>query len=141
MSLTRNINMAIVGSRKFIDYELMKDTFTKLVREKCWDDMQITVISGGAKGADTLAERLADDFKLNKNIMLADWNNMNVPGVRAKTNQWGKEYNANAGHDRNKKMAEAADVVLAFWDGTSPGTKSMIKTSEKLGKIVHVEKV
>lgn len=133
--------MAIVGSRKFTDYGRMKDTFIKFVRDKCWDSMKITVISGGAKGADTLAERLADDLKLDKNIMMADWNNMNVPGVRVKTNQWGKEYNANAGHNRNKKMAEAADVVVAFWDGTSPGTKSMIKISEKLGKIVQVEKI
>lgn len=39
---------------------------------------------------------------------------------------------------RNKAMAEAAYVLVAFWDGKSRGTGNMINTMKKLGKPVKI---
>jgi hypothetical protein len=39
---------------------------------------------------------------------------------------WNK-FGKSAGHVRNQAMADYADILLAFWDGKSTGTKSMIK--------------
>ena len=41
---------------------------------------------------------------------------------------------------RNREMAEEADVLLAFWDQKSPGTKHMVETMKKMEKPVHVIK-
>jgi formate-dependent nitrite reductase cytochrome c552 subunit len=39
---------------------------------------------------------------------------------------------------RNHQMAEAGDVLVACWDGQSPGTAHMIQCMEQLGKPVIV---
>jgi hypothetical protein len=45
-----------------------------------------------------------------------------------------------AGVIRNKQMAEYGDMLIAFWDGESKGTKNMIDTSKKLGLLVYVHR-
>ena len=35
---------------------------------------------------------------------------------------------------RNKTIVEYADKIVAFWDGKSKGTLSVIKYAEKMGK-------
>ena len=47
--------------------------------------------------------------------------------------EW-KKYGRAAGPVRNKEMVNSADLVIAFWDGKSKGTKSLIKYAEKIGK-------
>jgi hypothetical protein len=39
---------------------------------------------------------------------------------------------------RNQDIVNAADKVVAFWDGVSKGTKNTIDTAKKLGKEVTV---
>jgi predicted Rossmann fold nucleotide-binding protein DprA/Smf involved in DNA uptake len=59
------MKVAVIGGRDFKDYELVKKTLSKLT---------ITVIvSGGALGADLLAERYADENNIPKKIFLPDW--------------------------------------------------------------------
>lgn len=36
-------------------------------------------------------------------------------------------------HERNNRMLDDADEVLAFWDGESPGTKSVIRKARERG--------
>ena len=43
-----------------------------------------------------------------------------------------------AGPIRNRQMAENADVLVAFWDGKSRGTRSMITEALNHGLEVHV---
>lgn len=50
---------------------------------------------------------------------------------------WSKNGKA-AGPMRNRKMAEYADALIAFWDGKSHGTKNMIKEAEKRGLMIRV---
>ena len=38
----------------------------------------------------------------------------------------------------SREMGDYADGLIAFWNGTSPGTKDMIDYMEKLGKLCIV---
>ena len=42
---------------------------------------------------------------------------------------------------RNKLIVDSADFVLAFWDGKSKGTKSVIEYCKKQGKPYEVRLV
>ena len=57
----------IAGSRNFNNYALLKSELDKLFNEP------FIIVSGGAKGADTLGERFADEFNIKKNIILPNW--------------------------------------------------------------------
>ncbi|ODU53095.1 MAG: hypothetical protein ABS98_01920 [Lysobacteraceae bacterium SCN 69-48] len=87
------------------------------------------IVSGGADGADTLGERYA----------MARWSGRVVPFLRYPA-EW-KRYAKAAGHVRNKQMAWAASHLVAFWDGRSPGTKSMIELAEADGLVTRVVRV
>ena len=108
------MKLAIVGSRDFNDYEFLKKKVDELRKQYDIDE----IVSGGARGADSLAERYANEHNLKLKIFPADW----------------KKYGKSAGYIRNKQIWEYADIGIAFWDGKSPGTKHSIKLSDKLNK-------
>lgn len=100
----------IAGSREFNDISLFSTYLNNyLVEHKLTDYSKIQLISGGARGADTLAEKFAKTNNINIQIFKPDW------GI-------GKH----AGILRNKEMSENCDLALIFWDGESKGTKNMI---------------
>ena len=101
------MKIAIVGGRDFNDYELLC-MWACTIDE--FSPMPHTIVSGGAKGADTLGAKFADDNKLSKEIFLPNW----------------KELGKSAGFIRNQQIVDACDIVLAFWDGKSKGTKDTI---------------
>jgi hypothetical protein len=88
------------------------------------------VICGLAAGADILGKEWAENNGIPVKEFPAEWDRIDVPGAIVKYRS-GKSYNARAGHDRNAKMAEYADALIALWDGRSPGTKGMIKEADK----------
>ena len=45
---------------------------------------------------------------------------------------------ARAGQERNQRLIDHADVVVAFWDGVSTGTRSTVDRALDSGKEVHV---
>lgn len=118
MCNNRHMNVIIAGSRDFHNY----DTLLEAIVE-CQFPIS-TVISGGAKGADALGERYADEMNLNLKIFRADW----------------EKNGRAAGPIRNRKMAENAEALIALWDGKSRGTKNMIETATKLGLLVYVKR-
>jgi len=85
------------------DYKLLAYTLNDLINIPT----DVTIVSGGARGADTLAENYAKMIGVNTIIFKADW----------------KKYGRAAGMIRNKDIIAQADVVVAFWDGKSKGTK------------------
>lgn len=106
----------VCGGRDFEDWDLFDDTLCKLDDIFGFD----TVISGGAKGADTLAIRWAtkeeyEDLKLE--VYPADWIN----------------HRKAAGPIRNQQMLDEGepDLVVAFPGGT--GTADMIRRAKKAG--------
>lgn len=80
------------------------------------------IISGGAKGVDTLAEQYADKHKISKSIFRPRYD----------------LYKRGAPIKRNDKMVDMCDKVIAFWDGKSKGTKHTIDYARKKGKDVDV---
>ena len=110
------IRLIIAGGRDFDDWTLLRHTVDRLLRER----VAITIIAGGARGADALAARYAKARRLHLVEMPA---RLEAVGRRA-------------GFVRNEEMARVADGLVAFWDGVSPGTGHMIATMQALGKRV-----
>lgn len=84
--------------------------------------MHIAIVSGMARGADLLGRALALEHGAKVYEFPADWD----------------RYGKSAGFKRNEQMAQFADALLAFWDGSSRGTAHMIETMRKAGKPVQV---
>lgn len=116
------MRVLICGSRHFNDYERFKKEVMNAL--PVGDYIGSTVISGHAKGADTLGEQFARDMGLQLQTFPADWN---VHG-RA------------AGPIRNTQMLQQGkpDIVIAFLAENSRGTKNMINQAEKAGVPVKV---
>jgi predicted Rossmann fold nucleotide-binding protein DprA/Smf involved in DNA uptake len=115
------VSVAVVGSRGFCNYRLLCEKLDEL-RES------VTVkrlVSGGAIGADRLAERYAAENDLPILVLKPNW--------RPKG-----EYVRSAGIQRNRDIVAQADVVVAFWDNHSPGTRSTIQIARDTHKDVRV---
>lgn len=106
---------AIVGTRTFGDYEKLCNTIGHI------QDME-HIVSGGATGTDSLAERYCREHNIPITIIRPEWS----------------KYGKSAGPIRNRLIVEASDVVVAFWDYKSPGTKSTIRICEELNKPYYV---
>ena len=128
------MKIIIAGSRNILDYEVV----IKAVKES---NMEITeIVSGTAKGVDSLGEKYASDNNIPCSRFKAKWNDINVSGAVIKNNQYGA-YNVKAGANRNEEMGEYADALIAIWDGKSSGTRHMINFMKFLNKKVFVFKV
>lgn len=115
----------IAGGRDFDDRSLLASVLMELFWiHGAYDDMdpEVEIVSGGARGADTLGEKEAQHYGLAVTTFPAKWD----------------ELGRYAGIARNKQMAEYADILVAFWDGKSRGTRNMIDTALEYGLTVHV---
>ena len=121
--------IAIIGSRTFNNYSLLEKRLSSYIVA---NNIDATIVSGGAKGADTLGIEYAKDNNLKWHIHKADWKNISHPDARIKQNQYG-EYDANAGHRRNQLIIDDCDVVIAFTNGSS-GTADSLKKAKAAGK-------
>ena len=124
----KELRVIIAGSRDFNDYKLLKKSAIEIITKKTMLPDLTRIISGGARGADTLGERFANEMGLEISRFIPDWDGL---GKRA-------------GYVRNAEMAKFAveddnyGVLIAFWDGQSRGTKHMIDLANKYGLEVHV---
>lgn len=112
------MRVAIIGSRGFTDYNLLVRTLEP-VKSKIK-----LIVSGGANGADSLAEKYALANNILTEIYLPDW----------------ETYGRSAGYIRNKTIIENSDIVIAYWDGSSKGTQHSIKLAKKLNKHIKIIK-
>lgn len=127
----RPIKAVVAGSRGFTDY----DFFMKIMYDLFQHFPDCELISGKAPtGPDNMAIEFAKEYGLICHEYPARWNDLGVPNVRIKFTVKGRQYNANAGHDRNQIMAELSDFYIVFWDGKSPGTRDMLKRLELQNK-------
>jgi hypothetical protein len=114
------MNIAIIGSRTFLDYNTLKQKLDEFVSQQQLSFSDITIVSGGAKGADSLAEMYANENYTKLIVFKPDW----------------EKFGRGAGYRRNVDIINNADIVFAFWDGASKGTKHSIDIAEKQGKAV-----
>nr|DAE64904.1 MAG TPA: DNA recombination-mediator protein A [Caudoviricetes sp.] len=80
------------------------------------------IVSGGAKGVDTSAR----EYALAHGIKLTEF----LPEYT--------RFGRSAPLKRNITIIEYSDIVLAFWDGKSRGTKFVIDNFHRLGVEVRV---
>ena len=106
------MKIAVIGSRG-----LRVDDLGKYLPENTTE-----IVSGGAKGVDTSAKEYAE----KNNIKLTEF----LPEY--------EKYGRGAPLRRNLQIIGYADEVLAFWDGTSRGTKYVIDNCKKQNKKVTV---
>ena len=112
----------IAGGRDFDDFFSADEFIKKIFKESgVVKKRDIVIISGGAKGADKIAEDFSKKYELKNIIMNANWD------LNGKA----------AGHIRNKEMASKSlefgeRTLIAFWDGKSRGTKNMIENANKM---------
>jgi predicted Rossmann fold nucleotide-binding protein DprA/Smf involved in DNA uptake len=109
------MKVAIVGSR---DYPSLWEVWLYVASLPAGT----VVVSGGARGVDTQAEYAAKECGM---------------GVEIYPAEWGK-YGRSAGMMRNQTIVDAADRVVAFWDGKSSGTASTIALARRARKDVEI---
>ena len=102
------MKLMIAGSRSITEFDF-SDYIPKETK---------LIITGGASGIDTIAEKYADTHKISKLIL------------RPKYNLYGKA----APLKRNEEMIALADLILVVWNGKSRGSKFTIDTAKKLNK-------
>jgi predicted Rossmann fold nucleotide-binding protein DprA/Smf involved in DNA uptake len=117
MMLTQK-RIAVVGSRAFTNWQQLKTT----VDDFC--EIDDTLVSGGATGADSMAQRYAKEK--GKQILI----------IYPSYAQFGRP----ATFIRNKIIVENADIVLAFYQKgrfQQGGTANTAEWARKLGVTLH----
>ena len=110
----------IAGGREFNDAQYMRECMAGVFA--IHKHKGIEVVSGGARGADDLGEKWANEQALPCDVKDADW----------------KRLGRRAGLVRNDEMAMMSDCLCAFWDGHSRGTRHMIGSAIRNGLEVHI---
>ena len=117
--ISNQVRIIVAGGRDFTDYAKLSEILTGVL-EKC-KDTEVIIVSGCCRGADVLGERYAGKHGIPVQRFPAEW----------------AKHGKAAGPIRNKNMAayasEGIGVLVAFWDGKSRGTASMIRLAEKCG--------
>lgn len=121
--MSEKMFLLIAGSRTFNDYHFLKQMIDKELKTK----YQTVIVSGGARGADTLAEKYAKENKLETIIFPAKW----------------ETFGKSAGYIRNIKMHEFLankpnKKVICFWDGMSKGTAHNFPLAEKFNNPIVI---
>ena len=93
------MSIAIVGSRDFKNFDFLEKT----ILENYKIENITEIISGGAKGADTLAEQFAIKHSIPMSIFSPDW----------------ELYDKSAGYKRHIQIIDNSGEIIAFWDGIS----------------------
>ena len=105
------MRVIIAGGRDFSDYDKLRRTVTHLLSRQ----VEVVVVCGEARGADSLGKKLATEMGWGVQSFHADW----------------QKNGKSAGYKRNEEMAQNADALIAFWDGESKGTKHMIDIAKR----------
>jgi hypothetical protein len=116
------VRLIIAGGRDFNNFKLLSKETLEFIGDNTPENT--TIISGLAKGADTLGCEFARKYGFELRGFAAEWN----------------KFGRSAGIMRNKLMAKNADSLIAFWDGKSKGTMHMIDYAYSLNlniKVVH----
>jgi hypothetical protein len=112
------MRIAVIGSRSFDGERRLCRTLDSLPHVT-------EIVTGDARGANQLAEAYAKHRGIPLRIFAADWR------------RWRK----GAAERRNRLIVAASDLVVAFWDHESPGTRMELEIAESLSKPIDVVRV
>jgi hypothetical protein len=111
------MRVAIVGSRRFAEPQRVSDYVRAL-------PPRASIITGSSSGVDAEVTRAARAKGIPVQVMPASFEELSDAGRSAAV--------------RNQRLIDACDVLVAFWDGTSKGTRSTVERALDSGKEVHV---
>ena len=106
------MKIAIIGSRNLIVTDF----------EKYLPEGTTEIVSGGAKGIDSCAKEFALKNKIKITEFLPEYN----------------KYGRIAPLKRNDLIIDYSDMVIAFWDGESKGTKYVIDNCKRKNKPIKI---
>ena len=110
------MRVAIVGSRRFSEPERVSDYVKSL-------PPRASIITGSASGVDAAATKAARTRGIAVQVMPAAFDELADERKSAA---------------RNQRLVDACDVLVAFWDGTSKGTRNTVERALDSCKEVHV---
>jgi hypothetical protein len=110
------MKVAIVGSRHFPEMERVTQFVQRL-------PAGAIVVTGGASGVDAAAGQAAREKAL---------------GLIKLPPRFEETTDPSASGRRNQELVDSADVVVAFWDGSSQGTRRTVERALESGREVHV---
>ena len=110
------INLAVVGSSRFYDFEIFEELIENWVDKNGYPDM---IIVGGASGVDYMAERWADNNSIPIAIFSEEWGDPN----RTLRDRGRSE----APNSLTKKILKSATDILAIPSSTSKWTIIVIE--------------
>lgn len=110
------MRVAIVGSRRFSEPSRVSDYVNAL-------PPRASIITGSASGVDAAATKAARVKGIPVQVIPASFDEM--ADVRRSA-------------ARNQRLVDACDVLVAFWDGSSKGTRATVERALDSGKEVHV---
>ena len=119
--MPKQYRVIIAGGREYNNYDFLRERCDFYLQNK-FNEEDVIIVSGHAKGADALGERYAQERGLACEQYPADW----------------EKYGRGAGPIRNEQMANVANALIAFWDGQSRGTANMINLAMSKGLKVAV---
>jgi len=110
------VRVAIVGSRRFSDPQRVTEYVNSL-------PARASIVTGSASGVDAAATKAARAKGIPVNVMPASFDELADISKSAA---------------RNQRLVDACDVLVAFWDGASRGTRATVDRALESGKEVHV---
>jgi predicted Rossmann fold nucleotide-binding protein DprA/Smf involved in DNA uptake len=118
--------IAIVGSRRFSNNRSNFRRAEKFVKSNIDIDNIDRIISGGADGADSIAEDFANKYDVEFIEIL--------PEFKVKED---RDYRVQDFFERNTEIAKLCDTMFVFWDQESSGTDDVRSKAIKFGKTVY----
>jgi len=110
------LRVAIVGSRHFSDLSRVGEYVKSL-------PPRASIVTGSASGVDASATKAAREKGIPVQVMPASFDEM---------------ADASKSAARNQRLVDSCDVLVAFWDGSSKGTRTTVERALDSGKEVHV---
>jgi predicted Rossmann fold nucleotide-binding protein DprA/Smf involved in DNA uptake len=110
------VRVAIVGSRRFSEPTRVTDYVNSL-------PPGASIITGSASGVDAAATKAARAKGIAVQVIPASFDEL---------------ADASRSAARNQRLVDACDVLVAFWDGSSKGTRATVDRALGSGKEIHV---
>jgi hypothetical protein len=110
------VRVGIVGSRHFPELERVAEYVRSLPGTA-------SLVTGSASCVDAEATRAARERGLPVRVLGASFE---------------EAADAGSAMERNQRLVSTCEVLVAFWDGSSPGTRGTVERALDSGREVHV---